>query len=166
MGRSDENTAAATNKVVVGCDHAAVDGKHAVVAALGDLDLAVEDLGTEGSESVDYPDYALRVAEAVAGGRARYGVLLCGTGIGMSIAANKVAGVRAALVHDIAGARMSRLHNDANVLVLGGRVLGEPLIKEIVKAWFETGFEGGRHARRVSKISEIENRGRGSGGDK
>ncbi len=113
----------------------------------------------DGSESVDYPDYALRVAEAVAGGQAARGVLLCGTGIGMSIAANKVAGVRAALVHDVDGARMSRLHNDANILVMGGRVLDEAAIREIVRVWLDTGFEGGRHARRVGKISDIEARG-------
>ncbi len=159
MAREEESTAPVSDRVVVGSDHAAVDGKRVVVDVLAGLGIEVEDLGADGSESVDYPDYALRVAEAVAGGQAARGVLLCGTGIGMSIAANKVAGIRAALVYDVDGARMSRLHNDANILVMGGRVLDEAAIREIVRVWLETGFEGGRHARRVGKISEIEARG-------
>lgn len=153
----------ATDRVVVGCDHAAIAGKRTVVEALAELGLETEDMGTGDETSVDYPDYAVLVAEAVATGQASRGVLLCGTGIGMSIAANKIDGVRAALVHDLTGARMSRLHNDANVLVLGGAVLGDRLIKDIVKTWFETGFEGGRHERRVGKIAEIERRTRASG---
>ncbi len=116
----------------------------------------MDDIGASGTESVDYPDYAARVANAVASGDAECGVLLCGTGIGMSIAANKVTGIRAALAHDVFTAAMSRRHNDANVLVLGGGVLGDRLIHEIVRVWMETEFEGGRHQRRVDKITALE----------
>ena len=114
------------------------------------------DLGAHDDRSVDYPDYAAEVASAVSEGRAARGVLLCGTGIGMSIAANKFPGVRAALVHDVTTARMSRLHNDANVLVLGGGLLGDRLLRDIVEAWFATEFEGGRHQRRLDKIAAVE----------
>lgn len=120
------------------------------------------DAGPSGTESVDYPDYAERVARAVAQGQAEQGILLCGSGIGMSIAANKVAGVRAALVHDVTGAALARQHNDANVLVLGGGMLGERLIRDIVKTWLDSGFEGGRHQRRLDKIRDIEESGRTS----
>ena len=114
------------------------------------------DLGTGGAESVDYPDYAEQVAREVASGHADRGILLCGTGIGMSIAANKVPGIRAALVHDVTTARMSRLHNDANVLALGGGLLGDRLLRDIVTAWLTTDFEGGRHQRRLDKIARLE----------
>ena len=140
----------------MGCDHAAVAAKQAVVDALESLGAEVRDFGTSGRESVDYPDFAEQVARAVAEGSASRGVLLCGTGIGMSIAANKVAGVRAALVHDVTTARMARLHNDANVLVLGGGMLGDRVIREIVSSFMVTEFEGGRHQRRIDKISRIE----------
>lgn len=129
-----------------------------MVDELRQLGLEVEDLGPQSEKSVDYPDFACLVAERVAGGRTGRGVLLCGTGIGMSVAANKFPGVRAALVHDVTTAAMSRLHNDANVLVLGGGLLGERLVREIVRTWIQTPFEGGRHARRVDKIREIEAR--------
>ncbi len=123
---------------------------------LRDLGLKVNDLGTDSAESVDYPDFAVEVARAVSAGSADRGVLLCATGIGMAIAANKVPGVRAALVHDVTTAKLSREHNDANVLVLGGAVLGDRLIRDIVAAWFSSEFEGGRHQRRVDKISALE----------
>jgi ribose 5-phosphate isomerase B len=116
----------------------------------------VRDLGPSDTASVDYPDFAERVARGVAGGDGDRGVLLCASGIGMSIAANKVAGVRAALVHDMTGAALSRQHNDANVLVLGGAMLGERLIRDIVRTWVQAGFEGGRHQRRVDKITCME----------
>lgn len=118
--------------------------------------VAATDLGPAEPQSVDYPDFAEKVARAVAGGEADLGVLLCGSGIGMSIAANKVDGIRAALVHDVTGAALSRQHNDANVLVLGGGMLGERLIREIVKTWLNSGFEGGRHQNRIDKIGRIE----------
>ena len=124
--------------------------------ALSELGVRCIDLGPGGDESVDYPDYAEQVAREVASGRADRGILLFGTGIGMSIAANKVPGVRAALVHDVTTARMSRLHNDANVLALGGGLLGDRLLREIVKAWLTTEFEGGRHQRRLDKITRLE----------
>ncbi len=141
---------------MVGSDHAALAAKALVVAEFTALGWDVEDAGPDSEDSVDYPDYAEVVAKAVAGGDVDRGVLLCGTGIGMSIAANKIDGIRAALVHDVTGARMSREHNDANVLVLGGGVLGERLIKDIVKAWVAAEFEGGRHHRRIDKIHALE----------
>ena len=145
--------------MVVGSDHAAFAAKQIVIDALSDLGIRCADLGSDGSESVDYPDYAAEVARRVASGEADRGILLCGTGIGMSIAANKVAGVRAALVHDVTTARMSRLHNDANVLALGGGLLGERLLRDIVAVWLSTEFEGGRHQRRLDKIARIEHAG-------
>jgi len=127
-----------------------------VTDTLAALGVPCRDLGAHDDRSVDYPDYAAEVASAVSEGRASRGVLLCGTGIGMSIAANKFPGVRAALVHDVTTARMSRLHNDANVLVLGGGLLGDRLLRDIVEAWFATEFEGGRHQRRLDKIAAVE----------
>jgi ribose 5-phosphate isomerase B len=127
-----------------------------VVAALAELGVRCLDLGPAGEGSVDYPDYAEAVARSVVAGKADRGILLCGTGIGMSIAANKVPGVRAALVHDVTTARMSRLHNDANVLALGGGLLGERLLREIVAVWLTTEFEGGRHQGRLDKIGRLE----------
>ena len=116
----------------------------------------VRDLGPADTTSVDYPDYAEAVARGVAAGAADRGVLLCGTGIGMSIAANKIDGIRAALVHDVTGAALSRQHNDANVLVLGGGMLGARLIRDIVQTWINSRFEGGRHQRRIDKIAALE----------
>lgn len=133
-----------------------MSAKRVVIDALDSLGCEVCDFGADGSESVDYPDYAVKVAEAVSSGEAARGILLCGTGIGMSIAANKIAGVRAALAHDVTTARMSRLHNDANVLVLGGGMLGDRVIREIVATWMVTEFEGGRHQRRVDKINALD----------
>jgi ribose 5-phosphate isomerase B len=127
-----------------------------VIDTLAALGVQCRDLGAHDDRSVDYPDYAAEVGEAVSAGRAPRGVLLCGTGIGMSITANKFPGVRAALVHDVTTARMSRLHNDANVLVLGGGLLGERLLRDIVEVWFATEFEGGRHQRRLDKITAVE----------
>jgi ribose 5-phosphate isomerase B len=143
-------------RIFVGCDHAAVAAKAVVLDVLRSLGLEVEDLGTDSAQSVDYPDYAAAVAREVSEGRATRGVLLCGTGIGMSIVANKFPGVRAALVHDVTSARLSRQHNDANVLVLGGGLMGERLIRDVVDTWFATEFEGGRHQRRIDKIHALE----------
>jgi ribose 5-phosphate isomerase B len=120
------------------------------------LHLESMDMGTDSRESVDYPDYGIKVAEAVSTGEAERGILICGTGIGMSIVANKYPRVRAALCYDPFTARVSREHNDANVLVLGGRVLKEGDAMEMVRVWFATGFEGGRHVRRLKKIEELE----------
>ena len=142
-------------RVIAGSDHAglALRAEAKVAAEAG---FEVEDLGPFSGESVDYPDYARRVAEAVADGRARLGLLVCGTGIGMSIAANKVKGARAAHCASEYEARMARLHNDANVLCIGERVVGLGLGAAIVKAFLETRFEGGRHERRVQKLKDME----------
>ncbi len=142
--------------IAVGADHAGFELKEKVKQELERLGHRVEDVGTHSSESVDYPDFAAQVARRVAAGRAERGILVCGTGTGMAMAANKVAGVRAASVTDAAAARLSREHNDANVLGLGARLIEEPRALEIVRAWLEAEFAGGRHQRRVEKISEIE----------
>jgi len=142
-----------TETVAIAADHGGYDLKCLLPPELQALGLGVLDLGTDGRESVDYPDFADAVARAVDDGRARWGLLVCGTGIGMSMAANRHRGVRAALVHDGLTARLARQHNDANVLVLGGRILGPELAKDCIKIFFTTPFEGGRHARRVAKFS-------------
>ncbi len=139
--------------VAIAADHGGFDLKAVLVAALGGMGHAVLDLGTEGPDAVDYPDIAARLVEALAAGRARCGVLLCGSGIGMSIAANRHPGIRAALCHDGLTARLARQHNDANVLVLGGRLIGPELAKDCLKIFLSTDFEGGRHTRRVAKLS-------------
>ncbi|NLY93762.1 MAG: ribose 5-phosphate isomerase B [Myxococcales bacterium] len=136
-----------------GSDHAGLDLKNALVARAKARGLEVVDLGTHDAASTDYPDYAHEVARRVAAGEGR-GVLVCGTGIGMSIAANRHPGVRAALCAEPFGARMTRLHNDANVLCLGARITGPGLAEEIFDVFVDTPFEGGRHARRVTKIDE------------
>ena len=143
-------------KIAIGADHGGFQLKNLVAQRLRELGHEVQDFGAHGTESVDYPDYGRLVGEAVAAGVCERGVVVCGTGIGISIAANKVAGVRAALCTDCYMARMSRQHNDANVLALGGRVLGEGLALDILEAWLKAEFEGGRHARRVAKIHQIE----------
>jgi ribose 5-phosphate isomerase B len=134
--------------------------KRVVVETLARLGVRAEDVGPHDDGSVDYPDFAALVAGAVGSGKAERGVLVCGSGIGMSIAANKVAGVRAALVRDVNDARMSRLHNDSNVLVLGGEGADLDRVREIVRTWWQTEFEGGRHVRRIEKISGMERPGR------
>jgi len=144
------------DRVIAGSDHAGLLLRAEAVKLARDGGFEVEDLGPFSGESVDYPDYARRVGEAVAAGRARLGLLVCGTGIGMSIAANKVKGVRAAHCTTEYEARMARLHNDANVLCIGERVVGLGLGGAIVRAFLETAFEGGRHARRVEKMNEME----------
>lgn len=143
--------------IAIACDHAAVALKDEVVEWLEVHGHDVVDLGPSGLAAADdYPDYATRVTAEVTAGRAESGILICGTGIGMSLAANKVPGIRAAVATNAFMARMARAHNDANILCLGARVVGEGLAEEIVDAWLATGFEGGRHARRVGKISAIE----------
>jgi ribose 5-phosphate isomerase B len=144
--------------IAIGCDHAGVELKEEILSLLDGLLIEHVDYGTNTYESVDYPDFGEKVSEAVSSGRIEKGILICGTGIGMSIVANKFPRVRASLCNDLFTARMSRLHNDANVLVIGGRVAGKDLAKEIVRTWVETPFEGGRHSRRLEKISRIEDR--------
>ncbi len=144
------------DKVIAGSDHAGLALRGEAVKVAEAAGLEVDDLGPFSGESVDYPDYARQVAEAVASGRAKLGILVCGTGIGMSIAANKVKGVRAAHCTTEFEARMARAHNDANVLCVGERVVGLGLGGAIVKAFLETPFEGGRHERRVQKLRDLE----------
>ncbi|HSB19929.1 MAG TPA: ribose 5-phosphate isomerase B [Anaeromyxobacteraceae bacterium] len=143
-------------RVVAGSDHAGLQLRAEAVRIAREKGFEVEDMGPFGADSVDYPDFARRVAEAVASGRARYGILVCGTGIGMSIAANKVKGVRAATCRSEYEARMARAHNDANVLCLGERVTGLGVGGAIVAEFLGQPFEGGRHERRVRKITEME----------
>jgi ribose 5-phosphate isomerase B len=146
-------------KIVIGSDHRGVDAKGRLIQSLQGQGHEIIDVGPDGPESVDYPDYAYRVALHVSDGRAERGILLCGTGVGMCIAANKVKGVRAAPCHDSITAEMSRRHNDANVLCLSADLLGEELIDRMVRIWLETPFDAGRHARRVEKIQQIESGG-------
>lgn len=139
--------------VAVAADHAGYDLKTALVAELETLGFTTLDLGTRDHESVDYPDLADALARAIAEARAGRGVLMCGTGIGMSIAANRHPAIRAALCHDGLSARLARQHNDANVLVLGARLIGPETAKDCLKIFLSTAFDGGRHARRVAKLS-------------
>ncbi len=144
--------------IALASDHGGVELKALIRAELEGRGFAVLDLGTDGTASVDYPDYADHLAQALKDGRATRGILFCGTGIGISIAANRHAHIRAALVHDAFGARMARQHNDANVLVLGGRTVGSEVAKDCVSVFLTTEFEGGRHARRVAKLSPSSER--------
>ena len=147
-------------RVALGADHAGVHLKDAVRSLLESRGVEVTDLGTNGTESVDYPDFAASVARAIATGESDLGILVCGTGIGMAIAANKFDGVRAAPVVDLESARLAREHNDANVLALGARVTTPETALEIVRTFLETPFAGGRHQRRLDKITTLEH-GRG-----
>ena len=142
--------------LVVGSDHGGYELKEAILDLLQKRSIEHADFGTDGSASVDYPDFAAKVAGAVSSGDAQLGILICGTGIGMSISANKFVGVRAALVHDEFTAQMAREHNNANILVMGGRVLTPEQGKKLVEIWLDTEFEGGRHQKRLDKISAIE----------
>jgi len=142
--------------IAIGCDHGGVELKDYLVDYLRGQGVEVRDYGTEGSASVDYPDYGREVSERVSVGAAQRGVLICTSGIGMSIVANKFPGVRAALVFDLAAARSSREHNDANILVLSGAKTEQQLARQIVETWLATPFAGGRHQRRVDKISQLE----------
>ncbi len=144
-------------KIAIGADHAGFDEKEKIKKQLEDLGIEYEDLGTYSTESVDYPDYAKKVGEAVAKGEVDQGILVCGSGIGISIAANKINGVRAALVWNAETARLSRQHNDANILVVGARTTPEGEIPKIVGEWFNAEFEGGRHGGRVDKMMALEN---------
>ncbi len=142
----------AMDTVAIASDHAGFDLKDKLAAALREMGYPVLDLGTDNTDSVDYPDYAASLARSLSEGRAGRGVLVCGTGIGISIAANRHAGVRAALCHDSLSARLSRQHNDANVLALGARLIGSETALDCLRTFLETSFEGGRHQRRVDKL--------------
>jgi len=139
-------------KIAIGADHAGFQLKDSLKKLLDEMGIPYEDFGTSSGQSVDYPDYARTVSEGVASGKFDRGILVCGTGVGMAIAANKMAGVRAAAIVDTDTARLAREHNDLNVLTLGARVLPESRAREIVKTFLQTPFEGGRHATRVAKI--------------
>ena len=142
-------------KIVVGCDHGGYELKEKVVPHLRTLGCQVEDIGTHGPESVDYPDYAVKVAVAVADGLVARGILICGSGLGMCIAANRIPGARAVQISEPYGAKLSRRHNDSNILCLGGRFTGPDLALEIVDTWLKEPFEGGRHLRRVEMIDTL-----------
>jgi ribose 5-phosphate isomerase B len=146
-----------TRKVVIASDHAGFEGKEKIKKTLEEIGVEYRDLGTDSLDSVDYPDFAQKVGEAVADGEVEQGIIVCGSGIGVAIAANKVNGVRAAQAWNEETARLARQHNDANVLTIGARVLPEGEIPKIVKAWFDADFEGGRHEKRIEKITAIEN---------
>ncbi len=142
--------------LIIGSDHGGLEMKDALVRVLSARNLDVNDCGTDNGDSVDYPDFAEKVAGAVSRGEAEQGILVCGTGIGMSIVANKFPGVRAALATDEFMAQMAKEHNNANILVLGGRVLSVELATKMVNVWLDTAYEGGRHQRRLDKISQVE----------
>ncbi len=143
-------------KIAMGSDHAGFELKEAVKSQLESAGHEIEDVGTHSAESTDYPPFAARAAELVAGGKAEKGVIVCGSGVGVSIVANKVDGIRAVNAHDQSEAEMSRRHNDANVVTLSGARLGPEEAKPIVETFLSTDFDGGRHARRVGEIAEVE----------
>lgn len=145
-------------KIVIGSDHGGFKLKEHLIAYLTAKAIEVEDCGTYSEESVDYPEYAEKVANKVVAKEADKGILVCGTGIGIGIAANKIKGIRAVMCSDVFSARMSREHNDANIISLGGRVIGVGLAEMLVDTFLNTPFEGGRHQRRVDKITALENK--------
>lgn len=144
-------------KVAIASDHGGVVLREEIKKLMEEMGIEFQDFGCECGTSVDYPDYAFPVAEKVAAGEFDRGILICGTGIGMSIAANKVKGIRCALVHDVFSAIATRQHNDTNMLAMGERVIGPGLAREIAKTWLTTEFEGGRHTNRINKITSVEN---------
>lgn len=145
-------------RVAIASDHGGINIREEIKQQMDEMGIEYEDFGCDCETSVDYPDYALPVAEKVAGGEFDRGILICGTGIGMSIAANKVKGIRCALVHDVYSAKLTRQHNDSNMIAMGERVIGPGLAREIAKAWLGEEFQGGRHAGRIGKITSYENK--------
>ncbi len=145
-----------TKKIALGADHAGFEEKEKLKKTLDELGVEYEDVGTFSTDSVDYPDYAQKVGEKVESGEAEQGILVCGSGIGVAIAANKMHGIRAAQAWNEETAKLARQHNNANVLTIGARVIPEEEIPKIVKAWFSADFEGGRHEKRVEKIMNLE----------
>jgi ribose 5-phosphate isomerase B len=143
-------------KICIGCDHAAVDLKDRLVIFFKNKDIQIDDFGTDNSNiSVNYPDFGIRVAKAVAKNEYDCGILICGTGLGMSMVANRFAGIRAALCNDIFSAKMCRQHNNANILVMGGRIIGDILAQEVAQTFLETTFDGGRHADRLKLFDQL-----------
>jgi len=143
-------------RVAIGSDHGGYNLKEEIKNLLTENNIEFQDFGTHSAESVDYPDIAKKVCDVVVSKECERGILICGTGIGIGIAANKIKGIRAALCHDVFSAQMTREHNDANILTMGERVIGPGLARMIVSTWLSTDFIGGRHARRVEKISLLE----------
>jgi len=143
-------------QIGLACDHGGFELKEEIKTFLKSLGVEPIDMGTFNEDSVDYPDFGVLVAEKVSRGELERGILICGTGIGMAMVANKFPRIRAALANDLYSSRCSREHNDANILIIGGRIVGKELAKEIVKVWLETPFAGGRHKRRLEKIEELE----------
>lgn len=144
-------------KIAVACDHGAFEYKEIVKAMMKEMGHEVKDFGTDGHASVDYPDFAGPAAKAVANGECDRGIVICGTGIGVSISANKIKGIRCALCNDPLSARLTREHNDSNVLAMGQRIIGEELMKEIVRVWIQTDFsKDARHSRRIEKVAKLE----------
>jgi RpiB/LacA/LacB family sugar-phosphate isomerase len=143
-------------QIGLACDHGGFELKEELKAFLKSLDVEIIDMGAFNADSVDYPDFGVRVAEKVSRGELERGILICGTGIGMSIVANKFPRIRAALANDLYSSRCSREHNDANILIIGGRIAGKELAREIVMVWLETPFAGGRNKRRLEKIEALE----------
>ncbi|RMF99733.1 MAG: ribose 5-phosphate isomerase B [Acidobacteria bacterium] len=143
-------------KVAIGADHAGYETKEKIKRVLDEMGIEYEDLGTYSTEPVDYPDFGAAVGKKVASGEADEGIVICGSGIGIAIAANKIKGIRAAQAWNEETARLARQHNNANVLAIGARVLPEEEIQKILKAWFEAKFEGGRHTKRIEKIKQLE----------
>lgn len=156
MQAMDKTMSENKSPIIIGSDHAAYGLKEKVKAYLLERGIDVDDVGSHSEDSVDYPDFGINVASMVSTGKFKRGILLCGTGIGMSMVANRFPNVRAALCSDLFSAIMSRRHNNSNILVLGGRVVGEALAMEMVKAWLETPFEGGRHQLRIDKFDQID----------
>lgn len=146
-------------KIAMGNDHTAIEMKKAVKAHLEERGIEVLDLGTNSTESCDYPAYGEKVARAVVSGEADLGIAICGTGVGISLAANKVKGIRACVCSEPYTAKLSRMHNDSNVLAFGARVIGDEMAKMITDAWLDAEYEGGRHQRRVDMVMDIEKRG-------
>ncbi|MBL0385429.1 ribose 5-phosphate isomerase B [Tumebacillus sp. ITR2] len=145
-------------KLAIAADHGGFSLKESVKKKLDAMGIAYHDFGTYSEESVDYPDYGIKVAEAVASGEYQRGILVCGTGLGMSIVANKVPGIRCALLHDTFSAKATREHNDTNIMAMGARVIGPGLADDIVEIWLTTEFSGGRHQKRLDKIADVEKR--------
>ena len=143
-------------KIAIASDHGGFDLKKSVIAQLLKEGCEIDDLGPSNEDSVDYPDYGIKLAEAIANKKVERGIVICGTGVGMSIVVNRFPGIRGALCSDVFTAKMCREHNDSNILIMGGRVIGKGLASEIVDTWLSTSFEGGRHQRRLDKINEID----------
>jgi ribose 5-phosphate isomerase B len=140
----------------IASDHGGFDLKENIVSFLSELGYELSNMGPDNSNSVDYPDYALKIAQAITKNKVSRGIVICGTGIGMSIVVNRFPGIRGSLCSDVFTAKLSREHNDSNILIMGGRVVGHGLAKEIVKVWLNTPFEGGRHQKRLDKINQLD----------